>query len=164
MVVFASMLHCRCLGSAKPHVVSFVAAALQTLERNLLSFAKRPPWGDRTNHGGGWVVGETRVRGLYSRNAANGTPRAAPEATSFWPGTCLESGDLEPSGHVRTLGHLLHFRHGGRLEGRRDLRLGHLFMKGAACKGCSANTLSAMSSLLRRRGLVVALSIFHATA
>ena len=32
------------------------------------------------------MVGETRVRGLYSRKAANGTPRAAPEATSFLPG------------------------------------------------------------------------------
>ena len=51
-------------------------------------FELQPPWGDRTNHGGGWVVGETRVRGLYSRNAANGTPRAAPEASSFLPGSC----------------------------------------------------------------------------
>ena len=34
------------------------------------------------------MVGETRVRGLYSRNAANGTPRAAPEASSFLPGSC----------------------------------------------------------------------------
>ena len=46
-------------------------------------FELQPPWGDRTNHGGGWVVGETRVRGLYSRSAANGTPRAAQKATSF---------------------------------------------------------------------------------
>ena len=29
------------------------------------------------------MVGETHVRGLYSRCAANGTPRAALEATSF---------------------------------------------------------------------------------
>ena len=47
----------------------------------MLTDAMRPPWGDITNHGGGWVVGETRVRGLYSRNAANGTPRAAMQAT-----------------------------------------------------------------------------------
>ena len=47
----------------------------------MLTDAMRPPWGDITNHGGGWVVGETRVRGLYSRNAAHGTPRAAMQAT-----------------------------------------------------------------------------------
>ena len=29
----------------------------------------QPPWGDRTNHGGGWVVGRPTVRGLYSRTA-----------------------------------------------------------------------------------------------
>ena len=29
------------------------------------------------------MVGETHVRGLYSREAANGTPRAALEASSF---------------------------------------------------------------------------------
>ena len=26
--------------------------------------AMRPPWGDRTNHGGGWVVGETHREGF----------------------------------------------------------------------------------------------------
>ena len=91
-------------------------------------FELQPPWGDRTNHGGGWVVGETRVRGLYSRNAANGTPRAAPEATSFWPGSLLHSGDLDAFGHVRTLGHLHPLRDGGRRGGLCDLRLGHLRM------------------------------------
>ena len=40
-------------------------------------FELQPPWGDRTNHGGGWVVGETHVRGEYSRHAVHGTPRAA---------------------------------------------------------------------------------------
>ena len=46
----------------------------------MLTDAMRPPWGDITNHGGGWVVGETRVGGLYPRHAANGTPRAAMQA------------------------------------------------------------------------------------
>ena len=53
--------------------------------QGMLTDAMRPPWGDITNHGGGWVVGETRVRGLYSRNAAHGTPRAAMQATGSFP-------------------------------------------------------------------------------
>ena len=48
--------------------------------QGMLTDAMRPPWGDITNHGGGWVVGETRVGGLYPRHAANGTPRAAMQA------------------------------------------------------------------------------------
>ena len=28
------------------------------------AFAPQPPWGDTTNHGGGWVVGETHREGF----------------------------------------------------------------------------------------------------
>ena len=109
------------------------------------------------------MVGETRVRGLYSRNAANGTLRAAPEATSFWPGSGLDSGDLELFGHVRTLGHLRPFR-----DGVGDVRAFVTFVLAIflrrALLASFANTISAMSLLLGTRGLVVALSIFHATA
>ena len=66
-------------------VWSFFEAALHTLERNppvvecCLHRATEQTW----RRLGGWGVPR---KGLYSRNtAANGTPRAAPEAT-FWPG------------------------------------------------------------------------------
>ena len=38
-------------------------AAFQELLRSGVGLGLQPPWGDITNHGGGWVVGETRVRG-----------------------------------------------------------------------------------------------------
>ena len=46
------------------------------------------------------MVGETRVRGLYSRTAANGTPRAAPQTTESFPlsrSISVLTGFLDPS-------------------------------------------------------------------